>query len=248
MLVIAIIIIAMSEAGKPARPALSTLALQAWVSPAYPVGGYAYSHALETAIDKNNVHDADTLAGWVSDNLQYGSGWNDAVLFVETMRRFQDPVDHTRRQALYDIAELASAMCLTSELQQECLQQGAAFLGVTCAAWPHGELDSFRAEIENKTAYPVCFAVAAAAHQIDRQDALQAYLLTMTSNWISAAVRLNVVGQTMGQRLAAASALTIQDIAEKALPSSLDDLGGSIFLNEIASFQHETQNARLFRS
>ncbi|MCY4191656.1 MAG: urease accessory protein UreF, partial [Rhodospirillaceae bacterium] len=30
--------------------------LQAWFSPAFPIGGYAYSHGLEAAVETRAVH------------------------------------------------------------------------------------------------------------------------------------------------------------------------------------------------
>ena len=56
--------------------------LLAWMSPAFPVGGFAYSHGLECAIDDRQVTDAASLQQWISDLLTRGSGWNDAVIFA----------------------------------------------------------------------------------------------------------------------------------------------------------------------
>jgi urease accessory protein len=56
--------------------------LLAWMSPAFPIGGFAYSHGLEYAIDDRQVTDAATLRQWIEDVLTRGSGWNDAVIFA----------------------------------------------------------------------------------------------------------------------------------------------------------------------
>ncbi|MGE3244762.1 MAG: urease accessory protein UreF [Beijerinckiaceae bacterium] len=221
----------------------AALALQAWVSPAYPVGGYAYSHALEWAVERASVSGRETLTAWLKDNLLRGSGWNDAVLFAESYRRcICNPA------AVAEIAELAAAMAGPAELRRESLQQGRAFLDVTRKAWPHAALEQAAGAIGEDTAYPVCFAAAAAAHGCDLAAALEAYIFALAANWISAAVRLNVVGQTAAQEIAAGLAGAIADLAARACASSLDDLGGCAFLNEIASFKHEEQYSRLFRS
>src|SRR5512134_2240927 len=54
--------------------------LLAWMSPAFPIGGFAYSHGLEFAIEDKQVTDAATLRQWIEDVLTRGSGWNDAVI------------------------------------------------------------------------------------------------------------------------------------------------------------------------
>ena len=106
----------------------SQLALQAWLSPAYPVGGYAYSHGLEAAAEQGNVCDYETLRAWIEDNLRYGSGWNDAIIMYQTARIYAARPKQAEFGALKELAELACALTATAELQQEAMQQGAAFL------------------------------------------------------------------------------------------------------------------------
>src|SRR5438105_1551739 len=50
----------------------ATLArLMIWLSPAYPVGGYSYSHGLEWIIEAGQVRDVETLVGWIEDLLTH---------------------------------------------------------------------------------------------------------------------------------------------------------------------------------
>src|SRR5262245_21836419 len=59
----------------------STLArLMMWLSPAYPVGSYSYSHGLEWVVEAGMVRDAATLGGWIEDLLLHGAGRSDAIL------------------------------------------------------------------------------------------------------------------------------------------------------------------------
>ena len=51
-----------------------------WLSPAFPIGGFAYSHGLEWAINKGHVSNREELKKWISDLLEYGSLKNDAIL------------------------------------------------------------------------------------------------------------------------------------------------------------------------
>ena len=224
------------------------LALQAWLSPAYPVGAYAYSHGLEAAVEAASVHDSGSLLQWVQDNLQYGSGWNDAIFMHETARIITQDSAQDTISALTDLAQLAAASCVTAELQQEMVQQGASFLKVTKVAWPHRQFAAFAAAVKDNPAYSVCFAAVASWHGVDIRSVVTGYLFSMATNWISAAIRLNVIGQTDGQRIAGAIAPLAEKLAEQTMTATRDDLGGCSFLNEIASFHHEAQQARLFRS
>ena len=38
-----------------------------WLSPAFPVGAFAYSHGLEWAVEAGDVADAASLSAWLSD-------------------------------------------------------------------------------------------------------------------------------------------------------------------------------------
>ena len=70
--------------------------LQAWFSPAFPIGAYSYSHGLETAIQDGLITDEVSLQSWISTLLLYGSGRNDG-LFIK---------------AAYEAEEEANALCL----------------------------------------------------------------------------------------------------------------------------------------
>jgi urease accessory protein len=218
------------------------LALFAWLSPSYPVGAFAYSHGLEWAIDTGEISDAETLRAWIEAILEHGSGRNDAILFAATFRAVK------AGENIGDIAELACALAASSERRLESMQQGAAFLAATRAAWPCAALESVVREIGANAAYPVCFAAAAAAHGMALRPALDGYLAAFSSNLISAAVRLSVIGQTAGQSVVARLAPVAFRLAAFAESSTLDDLGGCAFRADLASLHHETQYSRLFRS
>jgi len=62
----------------PTDPALLTLFQ--WLSPAYPISGFAYSHGLESAVSDGRVRDAGPLQDWLADVLTHlsgrrGGGW-----------------------------------------------------------------------------------------------------------------------------------------------------------------------------
>ena len=106
--------------GGPLDTATDTggLLLVQLLSPAFPTGAFAYAQGLEWAMDSGAVHDAASLAEWLRDVLEHGSGWSDAVLLSLALR---PGADH----AVLD--DLARALCLTAERLTETLEQGAAF-------------------------------------------------------------------------------------------------------------------------
>jgi urease accessory protein len=221
------------------------LKLLAWLSPAYPVGAFSYSHGLEWAVEAGLVRDGASLLAWLEDVLRQGSGWADAVLFA----RAHDAVSVDDRAAWAALGELAAALPPTAELELETMAQGAAFTRTTLATWPD-EAGRLRGWIgsDPAPAYPLAVAAVCAAHGVGLGAALPAYLHALLANFVSAGVRLVPLGQTDGQRVTAGLCGIIRHVAEGAAAASLDELGTSSLVIDWCSMQHETQYTRLFRS
>jgi urease accessory protein len=218
--------------------------LMAWLSPAYPIGGFSYSSGTEWAVEAGDITDAATLKRWLAVMIADGSGFCDAVFFAHAHRA----VAQSNDSALRAVAELAAVFAPSKERQLETTAQGRAFLDATRAAWPTPALDRLLAVSDGAVALPVAVAVASAGHDIALAPALQAYLHALTANLVSAGVRLVPLGQTDGQRVLAALESVVATTAERALAVALDDVGGAAFRADLASMRHETQHTRLFRS
>jgi urease accessory protein len=223
--------------------------LMAWLSPAYPVGGFSFSSGLEWAIEAGDITDADSLQRWLAVMLGEGGGFCDAVFFVHAHRaaaRADDPA--AAANDLRAVAELAAAFAPSKERFLETTMQGRAFVEVTRAAWPCAALDRLIETWDGPIAYPVAVAVAAAGHGVAAESALTAFLHAVAANLISAGVRLVPLGQTDGQRVLASLEAVIAATRERARTMPLDEVGGAAFRADLASLRHETQYTRLFRS
>lgn len=208
------------------------LTLAQWLSPAYPVGAYTYSHGLEWAVHDGTVSDAEGFRIWLLQILEHGAGRNDAILLAAAWAAADD-------EALQRVEELARALSPSRERSLETEAQGAAFARTTSAIWQTPLPD---------LCYPVAVGAAARRQDLPLRETLLYYLHGFASNLTSAAIRLVPLGQTEGQTTLAAVTPICADIAERALTSTLDDLGSCTFLADVASMKHETQYSRLFRS
>lgn len=215
--------------------------LLSWMTPAYPIGGFSYSHGLEWAVEAGLVKTVDDLRRWIAAIVGEGSGRLDATLLAAAWRAPDDA-------ALDEVTELAAALRGTRELALESAQQGAAFLTITRAAWAHPRLDVFAARHAGEAPLPVAVGLAAAAHGVPLPPTLTAYLHAFSSGLISAAVRLSLLGQTDGQRILTALEPVIAGAAREAEQTPLDRIGTSTLMVDVSSMHHETQHTRLFRS
>jgi urease accessory protein len=237
------------ETEREVSPALSPEALRkllAWLSPAFPVGGFSYSHGLEWAIEDGTVTDAATLEAWIAEVLAHGAGRNDAVLF----RHAWVAADAGDTAAMVDLAALGAAFQPARERHLEATAQGRAFLAAVNAAWPTAKLGPIADALAAPLAVPYAVAVAAsaAAHDIPAEPALAAFLNGFAANIVSAGVRAIPVGQTDGLRVVAALGPVIAAVIAESATATLEDLGGAALRADIAAMRHETQYTRLFRS
>ncbi len=223
----------MATAGPMATPTdIDILTLSQWLSPAYPVGGFAYSHGLEWAIECGSVTDASDTQEWIADVVQHGSGRNDCVFLASAYSA-------KTRADLAAADQTARAFCASSERLLETRLLGEAFCGVTADVWAM--------EIESLT-YPVAVGYAAQRQGLPLSLTAQMFLQAFMSNLVACATRLVPLGQTEGQRMIRDLTPICQKVAKTALDAELDDLGSTTFLSDIASMKHETQYSRMFRT
>ena len=234
----------MTEGKTDTKGAAALYRLMAWLSPAYPVGAFSYSSGIEWVVEAGDIVDARTLERWLAVTIGEGGGFCDTIFFVHAWRAIANGGD----PALRDVAELAVAFTPSKERHLETTAQGRAFLGTTRAAWPTPALDRLLDAWDGAVALPVAVGVACAGHKVPLDQALHAYLHALTANLISTGVRLVPLGQTDGQRVLAALEPVVAATAERALVTSLDDVGGAAVRADLASMHHETQYTRLFRS
>tara|TARA_B100000073_G_scaffold344115_1_gene350277 strand:- start:549 stop:1193 length:645 start_codon:yes stop_codon:yes gene_type:complete len=200
-----------------------------WLSPAFPIGGFAYSHGLEWAINKGYVSNREELQKWISDLLEYGSLKNDAIL-IKLVLQGSDPKE---------INELAMALCPASERLSETQLQGGAFCKIMREVWS--------LEIDDLT-LPIALALAAKNESIDQNLVVPAYLHSFCSNLISVAMRLIPIGQTDGQKTLRELSSLISDSVRAVAKSDKDDLGSACFLSDVSAMQHEYLQPRVFKT
>lgn len=221
--------------------------LLTWLSPAFPVGGYTYSHGLERAIEEGLVGDGPSLLRWIEGVLAFGAGRLDADLLREAWLG----VAEDDRGRFASALAYGAAMRGSPELALESQQQGQSFLATVRACWPHPRLESWGAVVAEEgyqPAYPVAVGLSAAAHDVPLQPTLIAFLHGFAASMVSAAVRLVPLGQTVGQTVLAQLAPAVAAAARAARDRPAAELGSAAPMIDLLSIAHETQHVRLFRS
>lgn len=206
------------------------LSLIQWLSPAFPTGGFAYSHGLEWAIDAGEVRDVASLTDWLTTILRFGAGWQDAVLLCHALA---PDADHDT------LTDLCVALQPSSERLQETLDQGTALAQAVSA---------LRDTPRKPRPLPIALGEAARSLALPPEEIAAHYLHAFASNLVSGAVRFVPLGQNAGQQALQSLHPIIADVATCATSASLDDLGTAALWADMAAMRHETMTVRIFRT
>ena len=207
------------------------LLLHQWLSPAFPVGAFSYSHGLEAAAHAGWLNNGKDVRNWLQDLLEFSAGQSDPLFLAASY--------HAAPQEREEIDAQAIAFQPSTERALEMVQQGEAFARTFGAVW--GDAFDLRA-------YPVALGAAARSKDVPLDLTLSVYLQAFVSNLIGAAQRLLPVGQVEGQQILAQLTPHIQSAAARADEGDLNHLASAAFLADISAMHHETQYSRIFRS
>jgi urease accessory protein len=203
---------------------IDLLRLTQWLSPAFPLSGYAYSHGLEAAMASGGVRDAEGVRAWAAAVLTRGTGALDAW----AIRRAMAGDDAEQ------LADVLRARAGCAERWEETRAMGAAFCETTTAM-------GF-APLE---AMPLPVALGLRARGMAPGTVCALYLQALAGQLVSAAARFLPLGQAEAQRLLAS---LHPAIAEAAACDAADPPGSAALLAELDAMEHETLQPRMFRT
>src|ERR1700691_1737109 len=210
------------------------------VSPALPIGAYAYSQGLESAVHAGWVVDEAGTFDWLQGIVRFGLGTLDLPILLRLHAAWSaDDREAVRR---WD-AELLAAR-ESAELRAEERHLGSALARVLIEL----EIAEAQAWREPAPAFATMFALAAVRWRIALTATLSGYLWAWSENQVLAAVKLVPLGQSAGQRLLHRLTAAMPAIVERARTLADDAIGVSTVSQAIASALHESQYSRLFRS
>ncbi|HCO43536.1 MAG TPA: urease accessory protein UreF [Gammaproteobacteria bacterium] len=225
----------------PTDGALADLRLRQLTSATLPVGAFAYSQGLETAVELGWVGDLPQAAAWIGGQLQHSLARVEVPLLARLMAAFSAE----DRDAAMHWSGLLLAMRDTAELRA----QERALASAWAVLLGDLDLDDARTwvDLPQRTALAL-FALAATRFRIAPPTAAQACLWAWLEAQVSAAVRAVPLGHTAAQRLLYELAQDIPAVVASGLAVADADIGAAAPALAIASCRHETQYSRLFRS
>ncbi len=213
----------------PISTADDRLTLAQWLSPAFPIGGFAYSQGLEEPMATGHVRTAADVEAWLRDCLRFGTPKMDAIIVAQARRGADAGM-------LSDLI-LAYASCAEREL--ELMEQGRAFSALMAAM--SDETVSIRP-------FPVAVGLATRALSLPDTEVIALFLHGVAAQMISAATRFLPLGQSEAQAMLARLAPLLTSLATEAAAAQLDDIATFTPGADMAAMRHETLEVRIFRT
>lgn len=221
--------------------ALADLRLRQLTSAALPVGAFAYSQGLESAVELGWVSGAAQAEQWLGGLLEHALGGLEVPLLARLMAAFQAHDDAG--------AQRWSALLLALRDTAELRAQERALAGAWAALLAGLDVPGAQhwSQLPQRTALAL-YALGATHFGIGVAAAARGCVWAWLEAQASVAVRAVPLGHAAAQRMVHALAPRIPGVVARGLALADEDIGAGTAALAIASSRHETQYSRLFRS
>jgi urease accessory protein len=212
----------------------------------FPVGGFAFSAGLKTAIAQKVVTDAESLRAYARTALEQAM-LGDGVGLIWAHRA----------AAADDLAELERidaqvyARKLSSEARTMSVRMGKKFNELGAEILDAPLLTRWRERIGSGATpgcYPVALGINFAVQGLLARDAFAVHQYGVATMILSAALRLMRIGHVETQQMLFALNAEIDADYEAAAATPLSDMAGFAPLTEILAAGHVKATVRLFMS
>jgi urease accessory protein len=211
---------------------------------AFPIGGFAFSNGLESAIQTKVVRDAPTLLAFArTATEQAATGDGVALIHAHEAARQGDLDEVARIDALILARKLSSEnRTMSTRMGRKAAELGARVTGAPLVA------DWLRriVKVETPGCYPASLAVTFAAQGLDAREAFVVHHYGVASAILSAALRLMRIGHVETQGMLYALGGDADRLHDRAASMSLDAMSGFAPMTEILAAVHVKAHVRLF--
>ncbi|MDR5863731.1 urease accessory UreF family protein [Halomonas campisalis] len=219
---------------------LALLGLLQLVSPALPIGAFAFSQGLESAFELGWVTDEASLGDWLEGVLEDGLTRCE----LPALARLQAAWGAGDGEAVVEWDAWLAANRETAELAAEDARLGASLARLLGSL----ELLPEAGTLPPGAGYVTLFAWTAQVRGIAPRQALLGFAWAWLENQLAVACKALPLGHTAAQRLVERLRPALVAAVDEALSLPDDELGPALPGLALASALHETQYSRLFRS
>lgn len=208
---------------------------------AFPAGGFAHSAGLEALFQQGEVRDTARFREVLSEALwQVGHA---SIPFVSAA--------YANPDSIVDLDARYGALVVGHVVTRASRTQGRALLDTACKIFPSPSLDALSSLAKSKRIsphLPPVFGVLARAVGLDVGDARRVFLYQSARGFLSAAVRLGMLGPHESQAIQASSTGLLDSIDSGCAALAIDDARQTAPLLDLFANTHDRLYSRLFLS
>jgi urease accessory protein len=233
----------LGDAALPGTATLLTRMLQFGDS-VLPIGGFAFSGGLESAIQKRTVFDAASLHGFVRTAVEQASRGDAIAVICAHRAALAGDIEELVR-----IDELVLSRKLSGETRAMSVRMGRKFAELAAQVTGTAEMQDWRGRVVSGVTpgcYPVALAVNFAAQRLSARDAFVVHQYGVAATILSAALRLMRVSHIDTQRMLFELSAGSDASYEIAARSDLEAMAGFAPMTEILASVHVKAHVRLF--
>lgn len=213
-------------------------------SPSLPIGGFAYSQALEQAHASGWVNDRQSATVWIRDALMLMMARQELPAWLMGFR-------YARRHewpALMALTESLAALRETAELRLESRQMAYSMNRLYDQWLPESQRPPETVTSVLVTQYTMSHAALCGLRLSSEVIGLTAFVWAWLENQVLAAIKIVPLGQLDGQALLHELKPYVAEAVSLAQITPLDQAASAPIGMAMISSRHETQYTRLFRS
>jgi len=219
---------------------MALLGLIQLVSPALPIGAFAWSQGLESAFELGWVNNEEQLGEWLEGVLEDGLTRCELPLLIRLQTAWAN--DDTDEISHWN--DWLHATRETAELSDEDTRLGSALIRLLTSLNLMPESD----QMPNEPGYITVFAWAAHLRKVPVRQTLLGFAWAWMENQLAVACKAMPLGHTAAQRLTEKLRPKLVEAVDAALAREDHELGPILPGLALGSAHHETQYSRLFRS
>ncbi|MCL7928758.1 urease accessory protein UreF [Halomonas llamarensis] len=227
---------------------LALLGLMQLVSPALPIGAFAFSQGLESAFELDWVRDETSLAEWLSGVLEDGLTRCELPVLARLHQAIDQGDSEVGRKTLAQWDAWLAATRETAELAAEDSRLGASLKRLLNSLELMPSEDSLPPLLPAQAGYVTLFAYTAHTRGVPVRQTLLGFAWAWLENQLAVACKALPLGHTAAQRVIERLRPALVTAVDQALSLDDDELGPVLPGLALASALHETQYSRLFRS
>lgn len=228
-------------------PVRKKLALIQLADSFFPTGSFTLSHGLETLVQTKQIQTLSQLKTFLQLLLKNKIATCDLVALVHA---YQASQAHNLNLVKF-VEQQLFAQTLIAKNRETQRKTGRALLMVASETWQDHQLETLKqdaAQNQIHCLHPIIFAVVSQVTGITEEDAVLAYLHSLVTGLLGAAIRLGILGHIQAQQLLWQLASDIEEAEQIAHNIKLEDMSSCTPTIDIAQMQHQKLQRRLFAS